>query len=796
MQESQEDQKSQEDQPPSEEYIKANLQRYSPFYRQAMHFADPNVETLFYVAHDNFSSEKAVEKFKAFELFEKQKIVLVELNNAPRFRTSDVSESGPSEHQGGNSAHFTVKVKDKDSETLRELIIYGDGKCGIASLFVALNEISRGDIPLLPEVLIRDGIVLDASTSHQDGDIVQSDPGNHYDALLKKIYKPLVKRDENGHDEIGALKLHHCVKNDLEFDSDEFIIIRRSLVDKKLKEKVKNLLINTENPHWLTPKDVHEILTDNLAVLAKIREGKLKNISADNIFSFQAKIPPTVAAEDFHPPAVVAEEPLPLSPEASSAPNADNQTLTRAGRPNEGMELEPDKTLKHEFRIIVLNILHEWIEGEECDFSKIDGDKFLESLIKEKLGDGYAQKIKTELGGQITFKSLLAIDEDLSPQFASLPTLASIPEESNTNQSEQLEKEREAFYSAPCGNDKKVFEKILDIAKKFCQYLSFTKNEYSKNEEILLEDFKQVLNNFTNLSLDEAGKFKLASINSLIEKLEEEHLSDFAGGIDYQLAFPRFGHAGGAPAHANAPPAPAHAPSIIHPVTIGSSSSSATAEYAEPHKTDHQDSSFLMEIEKELDEILRVHRPDLLDPAPPARSRQSVDDCFKPIPLEGANAFSEAGNNFALPLAQTAPDEVEEDEGPIDPIFEIELDKMMNHNKAVQPPPPLRPVPSTSNLLQAKPNQDVDKFGELMETALRFIVNAFGDLGEAIKTNCKEAREDLLKKVNEMEEPTKKPGNATGKQGDKKTSETPDNNILKPIFSALRSCLGDRNKSP
>jgi hypothetical protein len=176
----------------SEDDIKTNLQRYSPFYLQAMHFADPNVETLFYVSHDNFSSEIAVEKFKAFDLF-KTKIVFVEFNNAPRSRASDVIESGPSEHQGGNSAHFTVKVKDKDSETLRELVIVGDGKCGIASLFVALNEISRGDIPLLPEVLIRrQGNVLDASTPPQDGDIVQSDPNNPYDDLLKKIYKPIM----------------------------------------------------------------------------------------------------------------------------------------------------------------------------------------------------------------------------------------------------------------------------------------------------------------------------------------------------------------------------------------------------------------------------------------------------------------------------------------------------------------------------------------------------------------------------------------------------------------------------
>ena len=508
--------------------IKDNLQKYSPFYKQAMHFNGEGVETLFYVAHDGFSSEKAVEKLEAFSLFKDKKIVFVEYGGAERVHVSDAvrvgNAEGVHEQPKGNSAHFTVKVKDKDSYASKELEISADGKCGIVSSMVALNEILRGEAQLSSEVLSRGDE--DVSDPPQNGDTVESDSKNPFDDLLKKIYKPKVVKDEYGNEKYeDVVTLHHCVKDDLKSESPEFQRIFGNLPD-QLKERVKKLLKETQESDWLEPQHVYEILTTNSDVTEKIKAGKLQNISAGNIFSFHASIPATL----------VAGESLPPFLEASSAPNADNKTLTRAGRPNEGMELEPDKTLKHEFRIIVLNILHEWIEGKYCEFSKINEDKFLESLIKEKLGDNFVEKIKTELGGEITFKSLLAIDEDLSPQVASSPTLASIPEESNTNQTEQLKKEREAFYSAPCGDGKKVFEKILDIAEKFCQDSSFTRDEHSKNKEILLEELKEVLENFTNLSIDDDGQIKLASINSLIHELEKKHLCFFEDEIEYQLA--------------------------------------------------------------------------------------------------------------------------------------------------------------------------------------------------------------------------------------------------------------------
>ncbi len=445
--------------------IKDNLQKYSPFYKQAMHFNGEGVETLFYVAHSNFSSEKAVEKIQAFGLFKDKKIVFVEYQGDERGHVIDAGveegdDEGVHEQPRGNSAHFTVKVKNKGSYTFRELEISADGKCGIASSIVALNEILRGEAQLSSEVLLRGDKFV--SGDPQDGDIVESDPENPFDVLLKKTYRLKTVKTADGDERYGELKLHHCVRDNLTSESPEFQRIFGNLPDQS-REKVEKLLTKTQKSDWLEPQHVYEILTTNLGVMGKIRARELQNISADNIFLFQATIPATLVAGGSLPHAIAAEEPITRPPEVSSDPNADNQTLTRAGLPNEGMELEPDKTLKHEFRIIVLNILHEWINEADQDFSEINKDNFLESLIKEKLGDNSVKQIKKELGGEITFKSLLAIDEDLSPQVASPTTLAPIPEKPSTNQTEQLEKEREAFYSAPCGDGKKVFEKILNL---------------------------------------------------------------------------------------------------------------------------------------------------------------------------------------------------------------------------------------------------------------------------------------------------------------------------------------------
>ena len=658
-------------QPPSERDIKNNLQKYSPFYKQAMHFDKAEVKTLFYVAHEGFSSEKAVEKFKAFKLFEEKKIVFAEFQRSedrlrdppdggfpvvdhnmdiePGTRAAIMASdaiSEPSAHQRGPGDHFTVKVKMPHSYASEELIINGDGKCGIVASIVALTEIASNWV-----------LFYDVDTKNEK--IVKSDPNHPYDKLLHKENKKEVIYYKVGGQRYGNEKLHYHVSADL-------ILVRSSgwfsSLEVSLQERVSALLNNTTDTNLLSPKEVHAIISSNVAHL-----GNVANISPQHIHEIPSDETMARGAVAVIPPSVLR------------------------GEVGEGIELRKDA--KHEFRIIVLNILHEWICTANQDFSKIEDGNFLKDLIAQKLGDEYAGKIQEAFGGdKITFKSLLAIDEDLSPQVpssttlspqvASSTTLALIPEESNANQTEQLEKEREAFYSAPCGNDKKVFEKILDIAEKFCQYPSFTKDEYSRNEEILLEELKEVLKNFTNLSLDDAGQIKLAEINSLIEKLEEKHLLDFNGVIDYQLALNR--NAGGAPAHAqpdsaqtaHAQPAPAFAPAPRAPAYAHAQTDPAPT--ADPHKV-------------------------------------------------GADDY----------LAQ---------------------------------------------------------LGGLMETARVGIVEAFENLAENIKLSCKEARQNLLKKVDEIEKSETKSPEEQGKQGDKQTSKTPDSNILTPILSILKSCLGEERK--
>lgn len=824
--------------------IKSNLQRYSPFYKQEMHFDKAEFQTLFYVAHNNFSSEKALKKLQAFGLFKDKKIIFVEFRGAKRGPVSDAGVEGDAEGVSDqprrNSAHFTVKVKDKGIYTFRELEISADGKCGIASSMVALNEILRGDTPLSPEVLLRAATVV--SGSPQDGDIVQSDPKNPFDDLLEKIYRHKILKTAEGGEEYGELTLHHCVKNNLTSESPEFQQIFGNL-SPQLKERVGKLLTNTQESDWLEPKHVYEILTTNLGVIGKIRGGELQNISADNIFLFQAAIPATR----------IAEEPLPLSPEASSAPNAYNKTLTRAGNPNEGMELEPDKTLKHEFRIIVLNILHEWINTTDQDFSEINEDDFLESLIRKKLGDVCAQKIKVELGGEITFKSLLAIDEDLSPQVASSTTLASIPENLDPQQVERLKKEREAFYSAQCsfgaggqgdeGNSEnpsnKVWERIKDIVDKYCS----------------TEDF-QTLNTDFNTSFSGA----LEKISEMPETNNEGLISSTLNGFKDKI---------GKITEVVQPDKTAQQYSPPFPIEPDNTYSPARTQPYSPFVPDHAqpDYSCLDQVNagfnsKITQEVLERYLPAIYS----SNKQEPETYTFPPALIQtrlserrvvGVQTNDIAANHPATAGFSFAPARAEPDSGPIlvagNSPKPAQAEPAPAHPAPAQPLAPAQPVPAgvdpaqpdvgvtvqplapagdgsaptvnwdhKLNLVKAEfaggapapaqtvhavvgpaadapkvgTNESLDQLGELMHAALVVIGKAFEDLYEAIKKGCDDARKNLLEKVKELET------NITlqeKKLGDpvinSKETETPKNNPSPTLFSVLRRCLERDNKS-
>ena len=247
-----------------------------------------------------------------------------------------------------------------------------------------------------------------------------------------------------------ALKLYHHVNSDLKTDLQKFQDFMHLLTE-DLKEKVKELFTSTQEIRWLSPQDVHDILTSNL----QDQTVNVANISPQHIHR-ASQITPSIRS-GYH---YIQFFPSVLK-----------------GDKIEGMELEPDKTLKHEFRIIVLNILHEWSNADDQDFSEMDGANFLENLIKEKLGDDYAQKIKNELDGAITFKSLLAIDKDEA-----------------VVGNEKLKKERDTFYSAQfslgaVGQDEggdgegnnKVWARIKDIVDKYNSASSKTSSLDFKN---------------------------------------------------------------------------------------------------------------------------------------------------------------------------------------------------------------------------------------------------------------------------------------------------------------------------
>ena len=802
-------------QPPSERDIKNNLQKYSPFYKQAMHFdkkevtkptgekVEIKVETLFYVAHDGFSSEKAVEKLKAFDLFEDKKIVFAEFQRSEdRLRdppaegfpvVADNRDSSgtieaimavagqvngnPSANQNGPGDHFTVKVKMPDSYVSNELIIYGDGKCGIVASIVALTEIASN-------------WVLFYDVDIENEKIVKSDPHNPYDKLLYKEHKNEVIHYKGGEAvRYGDEKLHHHVVEDLNLvrSSDWF-----SSLEDSLQERVSALLDNTTDTHLLSPKEVHEIISTNVAKLDPAKLEKVANISPQHIHEIPSDETMARGAVAVIPSSVLR------------------------GEKNEGIELRKDA--KHEFRIIVLNILHEWIEGEECDFSKIDGDDFLKDLIAKKLGGEYAGKIQEAFGAdKITFKSLLAIDE-----------VEDQPRPLNRDDQlkvDQLEKEREAFYSAPCGNDKKVFEKILDIAEKFCQYLSFIEDEYSKNEEILLEELKEVLKNFTNLSPDEAGQIKLASINSLINELEEKHLSDFTYELDCKLAIKH--NAGGAPAHANAQPDYSYLVQINAGHKSGVTEEDLKKAFPAVYSRDRQ--------------ALKMYTfpPDLINEgllerrAPGTQTPTAVASA-QIIPHRAADGFirTRAGDVTAQPHS---PDRVTKEKRVTwkdppetsDPAQPAEGEPKVDWNKSkLQTSKLPQNGDGDKNLSGRKTtaNSSQDDFlGQLGDFGvwiyqegqknLFFLTTTILEFSETfnIKSFFSDGKGDVDKPNNNVSATKyvdddlnifKILGCVGGneedgdyrKNKDEKDPKTPDSNILTPIFSVLRSCLGERDK--
>ena len=91
--------------------------------------------------------------------------------------------------------------------------------------------------------------------------------------------------------------------------------------------------------------------------------------------------------------------------------------LESGNKPCELLELGKRKSLKCEYRNIVLNILYESLQNiSSIKLTTIDD--ILEKLIKEKLNENFEEKIKKEFGGAINFLSLLPNSNDSDEEVA------------------------------------------------------------------------------------------------------------------------------------------------------------------------------------------------------------------------------------------------------------------------------------------------------------------------------------------------------------------------------------------
>jgi hypothetical protein len=108
---------------------KANLARYSPFYRRLGDFADDNCKTLIYVpSYLNFNAREPLRKIKAFDIdgkFEAKKIIFANLDHV----------------KGGEVGHWDVTVKDPGFYNYFKYNVIGDGNCGLISSILMLNEV-------------------------------------------------------------------------------------------------------------------------------------------------------------------------------------------------------------------------------------------------------------------------------------------------------------------------------------------------------------------------------------------------------------------------------------------------------------------------------------------------------------------------------------------------------------------------------------------------------------------------------------------------------------------------------
>lgn len=129
---------------------------------------------------------------------------------------------------------------------------------------------------------------------------------------------------------------------------------------------------------WLMQDKVHQILTHYPAVKEGLKSGVIKDMTPSSIKSAM-----DTRDNYFH-----------QGFEGTRNTSADND-----------LDFITNKTLKNEFKNIVINIIYE-------NKNSLEWNTNLEEMVEDKLGQDFTAQIKAELGGNISFETLFSFESD------------------------------------------------------------------------------------------------------------------------------------------------------------------------------------------------------------------------------------------------------------------------------------------------------------------------------------------------------------------------------------------------
>ena len=248
----------------------------------------------------------------------------------------------------GRAGHWDVVIKNSGSYEVEHKKVARDGKCGFVSSVLILSEICSEDdkkrelSPVLLREIERPNIEGSGSQVRQVGTAPQFE-------VSSALIEGLRGNDSETHKaKIADISAFH-------------------------KDRIVNLL-TSPSQLFLSQDEVHNIITQNDIYKEAVLAGNILDLTdlraIDNQYS---------------------ESLLPA-------------TFTRAGNQDEGLDLSRNRTLKSEFRNIVLEIMYEQKD-------KLDWNTDLRALVEEKLGKEFTQKIRTELGDEISLATIFPNDE-------------------------------------------------------------------------------------------------------------------------------------------------------------------------------------------------------------------------------------------------------------------------------------------------------------------------------------------------------------------------------------------------